>query len=110
MTTCLATGESHSVREFIELAFAEVGRRIAWRGAGADEMGIDAASGEELIKIDTRYFRPTEVDELLGDASKAASRLGWRATTSFEELVTEMVQADLKSVPNEAWRKDRASY
>ena len=71
----LATGESHSVREFIELAFAEVGRRIVWQGEGVDEMGIDAATGKDLIRVDTRYFRPTEVDELVGDASKAASVL-----------------------------------
>ena len=69
----LATGKSHSVREFIELAFAEVGRRIVWQGEGMSEMGIDAATGKDLIRVDTRYFRPTEVDELIGDASKAAS-------------------------------------
>ena len=106
----LATGKSHSVREFIELAFGEVGRRIAWRGEGVEEVGIDEATGKDLIRVDTRYFRPTEVDELLGDASKAARRLGWRATTSFEELVAEMVKSDLQAVPNEAWRKDRGSY
>ena len=103
----LATGKSHSVREFIERAFGEVGRRLAWRGEGVDEAGIDLATGKELVRVDTRYFRPTEVDELVGDASKAASRLGWRATTSFEELVAEMVRTDLKAVPNELWRKDR---
>ena len=106
----LATGKSHSVREFIELAFGEVGRRIVWQGEGVEEMGIDAATGKDLIRVDTRYFRPTEVDELVGDASKAARRLGWRATTSFEELVAEMVQSDLVAVPSEAWRKDRGSY
>ena len=106
----LATGKSHSVREFIELAFGEVGRRIAWRGEGVEEVGIDVATGKDLIRVDTRYFRPTEVDELVGDASKAARRLGWRATTSFEELVAEMVQSDLVAVPSEAWRKDRGSY
>ena len=73
-------------------------------------MGVDAATGKDLVKVDTRYFRPTEVDELLGDASKAARRLGWRATTSFEELVAEMVRSDLNAVPNERWRKDRGSY
>ena len=106
----LATGKSHSVRDFIELAFGEVGRRIVWRGEGVEEVGIDVATGKDLIRVDTRYFRPTEVDELVGDASKAARRLGWRATTSFEELVAEMVQSDLVAVPSEAWRKDRGSH
>src|SRR5689334_24853483 len=78
----LATGESHSVREFIELAFAEVGRRIVWQGTGTDEIGFDADSGKDLVRVDTRYFRPTEVDDLLGDASKAAGVLGWHPTTS----------------------------
>jgi GDPmannose 4,6-dehydratase len=106
----LATGKSHSVREFVERAFGEVGRRIAWRGEGVDEAGIDLATGKELVRVDTRYFRPTEVDELVGDASKAASRLGWRATTSFEKLVAEMVRSDLETVPNEVSRKDRGGY
>ena len=106
----LATGKSHSVRDFIELAFGEVGRRIVWRGEEVEEVGIDVATGKDLIRVDTRYFRPTEVDELVGDASKAARRLGWRATTSFEELVAEMVQSDLVAVPSEAWRKDRGSH
>ena len=79
----LATGQSHSVREFVELAFGEVGRRIVWQGEGISEKGIDAATGKELIRVDTSYFRPTEVEELIGDASKASSRLGWRATISF---------------------------
>ena len=87
----LATGESHSVREFIELAFGEVGRRIVWQGHGVDEMGIDAGTGKDLIRVDTRYFRPTEVEELVGDPSKAVERLGWRHTTSFKALVAEMV-------------------
>ena len=91
----LATGESHSVREFIELAFSEVGRRIVWRGKGVGEIGVDAASGKDLVRVDARYFRPTEVDELLGDASKAARQLGWHHAKSFRELVAEMVQSDL---------------
>jgi GDPmannose 4,6-dehydratase len=91
----LATGESHSVREFAELAFLEIGRRIRWEGQGTEERGIDAKTGETLIRIDPRYFRPTEVDYLLGDASKAKARLGWRHRTSFKELVREMVAADL---------------
>lgn len=106
----LATGESHSVKEFIELAFGEVGRRIIWQGQGGDEVGLDERSGEDLIRVDPRYFRPTEVDELLGDAGKAAQRLGWRHETSFQQLVSEMVQSDLKVVADEAWRKDRGHY
>jgi len=98
----LATGETHSVREFIELAFNEVGRRIVWMGQGLDETGTDAASGQVLIRIDKRYFRPTEVDLLLGDPSKAKAKLGWTHATSFRQLVTEMVAADLKVVAREA--------
>jgi len=106
----LATGESHSVREFIELAFGEVGRRIIWQGQGIDEMGIDAGTGKDVVRVDPRYFRPTEVDELIGDASKAAERLGWRHETSFNQLVTEMVQSDLEAVAHESWRKDPGHY
>jgi len=72
----LATGEAHSVREFIELAFSKIGRTIEWKGRGVDEVGIDAAGGDTLVKIDTRYFRPTEVDLLLGDSTKAQRVLG----------------------------------
>ena len=102
----LATGEAHSVREFIELAFAQVGRRIAWRGAGKDEQGIDAKSGEVLVEIDPRYFRPTEVDALLGDATKARTKLGWSPKTRFRDLVREMVEADLVEVEREFRRHD----
>ena len=103
----LATGEKHSVREFAELAFAEIGRRIVWRGAGADEKGIDAASGETLVEIDRRYFRPTEVDMLLGDSAKARARLGWQHKTPFPALVKEMVASDLVEVRREIERKNR---
>jgi GDPmannose 4,6-dehydratase len=106
----LATGESHSVREFIELAFGEVGRNIVWQRHGVDEIGIDAATGSQLIKVDPRYFRLTDVSELTGDASKAAERLGWRHKTSFKELVTEMVQSDLKVIPHETRRKNLGDY
>lgn len=92
----LATGETHAVREFVELAFAEIGREIEWRGEGVDEVGIDKASGAELVAIDPRYFRPTEVDLLLGDPSKAKSVLGWEHSTPFAQLVKEMVKADLE--------------
>ena len=97
----LATGECHSVREFVELAFAHVGRQIVWKGSGVDEKGIDAKSGEILVEIDPRYFRPTEVDFLLGDASKARQKLGWRHKITFPELVREMVEADFKQVKRE---------
>ena len=103
----LATGEKHSVREFAEKAFAHVGRRIEWRGSGVDEKGIDARLGQVLIAIDPRYFRPTEVDLLLGDPSKAHQRLGWRHKTSFDELVKEMVDADLAAGRHEKQRKNR---
>jgi GDPmannose 4,6-dehydratase len=98
----LATGEAHSVREFIELAFSKIGREIEWRGKGDDEVGIDTANGSTLVKIDSRYFRPTEVDQLLGDASKARRVLGWKHTVSFPELVSEMLKADLEVVAKES--------
>ena len=105
----LATGEAHSVREFVERAFGCVGRTIVWRGKGVDEVGDDAKTGEELVRIDPRYFRPTEVDELRGDPSKAQAKLGWRHKTGFAELVSEMVEADLEAVDREMWRSDRSS-
>jgi GDPmannose 4,6-dehydratase len=101
----LATGESHSVREFVELAFAQVRRNISWRGQGDDEVGIDAATNQELVKVDRRYFRPTEVDALLGDASKARRELGWQPQTSFADLVADMVSSDLKLVAAEPGRR-----
>jgi len=98
----LATGETHSVREFIELAFAEVGRTISWQGQGVDEVGIDSKSGAAVVRIDPRYFRPTEVDLLLGDPSKAKANLGWSHRTPFKALVQEMMASDLKVVAQEA--------
>ncbi len=103
----LATGETHSVREFVEFAFMEVDRQIQWRGKGVEEKGIDATTGEVLVEVDPHYFRPTEVDLLLGDATKAKERLGWTHKTSFRELVREMVQADLVEVEREYRRHDR---
>ena len=91
----LATGETRSVREFVELAFAEVGRSIEWRGEGVDETGVDKASGKALVRVDPVYFRPTEVDLLIGDASKARDKLGWTPKTTFAQLVREMVAGDL---------------
>ena len=88
-------------------AFARVGRRLEWRGSGAAERGLDAATGKALVEIDPRYFRPTEVDSLIGDASKARQKLGWHHKVSFAQLVEEMVDADLKAVRNEHARRDR---
>ena len=92
----LATGEARSVREFVEIAFAEVGRSIEWRGKGVEETGTDSKSGKIVVRIDPQYFRPTEVDLLIGDASKAREKLGWKPTTTFAELVKEMVAGDLE--------------
>jgi GDPmannose 4,6-dehydratase len=103
----LATGEAHSVREFVERAFGHVGRKIAWRGSGIDEKGIDDATGQVLVEVDRRYFRPTEVDVLLGDPSKAERKLRWRHMTSFDALVEEMVAADLEQVSREHKRQNR---
>jgi len=100
----LATGEDHSVREFVEAAFAEVGRRIEWRGEGSDETGRDAKTGAPLVAIDARYFRPTEVERLRGDPAKAREKLGWTHKTSFAALVKEMMAADLATVKREAER------
>jgi GDPmannose 4,6-dehydratase len=96
----LATGETRSVREFVEMAFREVGITISWRGEGVNEKGFDD-NGRLLTEIDPRYFRPTEVDLLIGNPSKAHKKLGWRHETKLEALVTEMVQADIKAVTAE---------
>ena len=101
----IATGEMHTVREFCELAFKEVGINIRWEGEGINEKGIDKATNEVLIEVDPQYFRPTEVDQLLGNPTKAIEKLGWNPTqTPFEDLVKEMVQEDLKLVRNEKGR------
>jgi len=94
----LATGEKHSVRELIEVAFKHVGRSIEWSGSGVDEVGRDMASGAVLVEIDPRYFRPTEVDLLIGDPSKAREKLDWQHTTRFEDLIKEMVASDLDEI------------
>ena len=91
----LATGKAYSVRTFVELAFAELGMTIEWRGSGVDEEGICRETGATLVRIDPRYFRPTEVEFLLGDASKAKRQLGWEAKIGFDQLVRDMVAADL---------------
>jgi len=98
----LATGETRSVREFVEIAFAELGRRIEWRGKGVEETGTESKSGEVVVRIDPAYFRPTEVDVLIGDAGKAQQRLGWKPKTKFADLVKEMVASDLSIARREA--------
>jgi GDPmannose 4,6-dehydratase len=98
----LATGEMHSVRELVELSFAETGRTIEWRGKGVDETGIDTKSGKTVVRIDPMYFRPTEVDLLIGDASKARQKLGWKPKTTFTQLVREMIAGDLAAARREA--------
>ena len=98
----LATGECHTVREFVELAFGIIGHTIVWRGSGAEEIGVDDNTGKTLVEIDARYFRPTEVDILQGDATKARERLGWRHRIGFEELIKDMVDSDMEVV---AWEQ-----
>jgi GDPmannose 4,6-dehydratase len=98
----LAKGETRSVREFVELAFAEVGTDVVWHGEGVDEIGLDRRTGQTLVQVDPSYFRPTEVDILIGDPSKAKRELAWQATTPFDSLVREMVAEDLKNVSEEA--------
>jgi GDPmannose 4,6-dehydratase len=103
----LATGEKHSVREFVERAFACVDLDIEWHGSGINEKGVHVRSGRTLVEVDPRYFRPTEVDLLLGDPSKARQRFGWRHKTRFDDMVKEMVAADLVAVRREKQRKSR---
>lgn len=91
----IATGETHSVREFVELAFKESGFEIEWQGKGLNEVGVDISSGKVLIEIDPRYYRPTEVDILIGDPKKAREKLGWKSRVGFEKLVRMMVEEDL---------------
>lgn len=97
----LATGEAHSVREFVEKAFSKIDKQIIWRGTGVNEKGYDTASNQVLVEVDPRYFRPTEVDHLIGDPSKARTKLGWQHRTSFDALVSEMVDADLELLRRE---------
>ncbi len=101
----LATGEAHSVRDFVECAFAEIGVVVEWSGAGVDEIGRCAASGRTLVRIDPRYFRPAEVDTLIGDASKARRKLGWSHTIGFAQLCRDMVASDLAVLRGEAPRR-----
>ena len=114
----VATGESHSVREFVELALREIGGEIQWKGKGVKEVGIikkvtsdkrrvtSIKKGDVVVEVDPRYFRPTEVDELLGDASKARKGLGWEPRISFEEMISTMVKADLEEASRDQLCKD----
>jgi GDPmannose 4,6-dehydratase len=92
----IATGETHSVREFIEAACEELDIKLIWEGVGVDEIGIDKATGKTIIKINPQYFRPTEVDLLLGDPTKAKEKLGWEATIKFADLAKRMTKADFE--------------
>jgi len=105
----IATGEQHSVREFVEIAAGELAMDIEWQGGGVDEVGVDRNTGRQIIAVDPRYFRPTEVDALLGDPSKVKKQLGWEATTTFAELVAEMVAADHEAATRDALVK-KAGY
>ena len=96
----LAMNETHTVREFVELAFAELGYEIEWHGPGVDEKGIDKNTGKVLVEVDPRYFRPAEVELLWGDSTKARTELGWEPKYSFMDLVKEMVQSDLEEMKN----------
>ena len=93
----IATGEVHSVREFVEQAFEKIGVNLVWQGQGVEEKGLNAATGELVVAIDPRYFRPTEVEFLQGDATKARQKLGWQPKTSFSELVRMMVAEDIQA-------------
>ena len=94
----IASGQSHSVREFIERAFALVGVALRWEGRGANEIGIDAVSGQTRVRVNPKYYRPADIDSVLGDPSKAKQSLGWEAEVKFDQLVELMMQADLAEV------------
>jgi GDPmannose 4,6-dehydratase len=98
----IATGKQYSVRDFVAAAGSLLDMKIEWRGEGVDEVGIDTVTGRELIRVDPRYFRPTEVQTLLGDATKAREKLGWRAEVTFPELVAEMIESDMELAKRDA--------
>jgi GDPmannose 4,6-dehydratase len=94
----IATGETHTVREFVELSFKEVGVNVEWKGTGVDEKGYDSKTGKLLVDVNPRYFRPTEVELLWGDPSKAERELGWKRRVDFKGLVSMMVDADVREL------------
>jgi GDPmannose 4,6-dehydratase len=98
----VATGEQHSVREFVQRAAAHLDMDVQWEGKGVEERGIDRKTGKVIVRVDARYFRPTEVDTLLGDPTKARTKLGWKPEITFEQLVTEMIEADLQHARRDA--------
>ena len=101
----LATGETHTVREFVDLSFNEAGIELEWKGSGIDEKGIDKKTGKTLVEVDPRYFRPTEVDILLGDPSKAHEKLGWKHEHNLQQLVSDMVKNDIEEAKRDAYLK-----
>ena len=103
---CIATGIQHSVRDFVEIAWAHLGRKINWKGKGVNEKGYDKESGKLIVAIDPRYFRPTEVETLLGDSSKARANLGWEPKITFQELVTEMMEHDFSQAKRDSLIKE----
>lgn len=103
----LATGEATSVRDLVRWAFQEVGSEIEWQGQGVDEKGYDKKTGKCLVEVDPRYYRPTEVDLLIGDSAKARQKLGWIHKTGIRDLLREMVQEDLAAMAQNAVTRDR---
>jgi GDPmannose 4,6-dehydratase len=106
----IATGKQHSVREFIEMAAQETGLQLAWQGRGVDEKGIDPATGQVIVEIDPRYFRPTEVDTLLGDAGKAHAKLGWKPRLTVRQMIAEMVASDLREAERDHLCRRKGFY
>ena len=104
----IATGIQHSVRELVEIASEEIGIKIRWKGKGVDEIGYDDKTKKTIIKIDSRYFRPTEVETLLGDSSKAKKELGWEAKTNFKDLIKEMMISDLEEAEKQKFLENKS--
>ena len=101
----VATGEMHTVREFIEKSFGLVNHPIEWKGKGVEEVGIDTTTGKTVVRIDPRYFRPAEVEQLLGNPAKAKAKLGWEPTVKFEELVKIMIEGDIRLLDNPKYER-----
>lgn len=99
---CIATGVQYSVRDFVNAAYDHLGKKIRWEGEGVDEKGYDSETGQCIVQVDTRYFRPTEVETLLGDPTKAKEKLGWVPKITFEEMVHEMMESDLNMAERDA--------